>query len=134
MSYRILLICLLFALAFSILSQPSQVTAGPGATLTADQDNPVKPTPESLAKAKKLYGYDCAMCHGATGDGKGDLASDFKTKPRDYTDPNSLKDFTDAQLFTIIKDGKGDMPPEAKRAKPDDLWALVNYIRSLSKK
>jgi mono/diheme cytochrome c family protein len=132
MKYRLLLLCLLFVIAFAILSQPSQVTAAPGAT--ADQDNPVKPTPESLAKAKKLYGYDCAMCHGETGDGKGDLASDFKNKPRDYTDPASLKEFTDAQLFTIIKDGKGDMPPEGKRAKPDDLWSLVNYIRSLSKK
>jgi mono/diheme cytochrome c family protein len=132
MKYRVLLLCILFVFAFVILSQPSQVTAAQSAT--ADQDNPVKPTPESLAKAKKLFGYDCAMCHGDTGDGKGDLASDFKTKPRDYTDPASLKDFTDAQLFTIIKDGKGDMPPEGKRAKTDDIWGLVNYIRTLAKK
>ena len=132
MKYRLLLLCLLFVFAFAIFSQPSQVTAAQSAT--ADQENSVKPTPESLAKAKKLFGYDCAMCHGEAGDGKGDLASDFKTKPRDYTDPASLKEFTDAQLFTIIKDGKGDMPPEGKRAKPEDLWGLVNYIRSLSKK
>jgi hypothetical protein len=26
------------------------------------------------------------------------------------------------------------MPPEGKRAKTDDIWGLVNYIRSLSKK
>ena len=133
MKYRLLLLCLLFVFAFAILSQPSHVTAAQSAT--ADQDNnPVKATPDSLAKAKKLFGYDCAMCHGEAGDGKGDLAGDFKNKPRDYTDPASLKEFTDAQLFTIIKDGKGDMPPEGKRAKPDDIWGLVNYIRSLSKK
>lgn len=132
MKYRLLLLCLLFVVAFAILSQPSQVTAAPGAI--ADQDNPVKPTPDSLAKAKKLFGYDCSMCHGENGDGKGDLAGDFKNKPRDYTDPASLKEFTDAQLFAIIKDGKGEMPPENKRAKPDDIWGLVNYIRSLSKK
>ena len=132
MKYRLLLLCLLFVFAFAIFSQPSQVTAAQSAI--ADQDNPVKATPDSLAKAKKLYGYDCAMCHGETGDGKGDLAGDFKNKPRDYTDPASLKEFTDAQLFTIIKDGKGEMPPESKRAKPDDIWGLVNYIRSLSKK
>jgi len=131
MKYQFLLLCTLFVFAFVILSQPSQVTAAQ--TASADQDNPIKPTPDSLAKAKRLFGYDCAMCHGGTGDGKGDLASDFKTKPRDYTDPAALKDFTDAQLFTIIKDGKGDMPPEGKRAKSDDIWGLVNYIRSLSK-
>ena len=35
--------------------------------------NPVKPTPEGLAAARRVFGYDCAMCHGAQGDGKGDL-------------------------------------------------------------
>jgi mono/diheme cytochrome c family protein len=132
MKYRLLLLTLLLVLALAILSQPSPVTAAQSAT--ADQDNPVKPSPESMARAKKLFGYDCTMCHGENGDGKGDLAGDFKTKPRDYTDPASLKEFTDAQLFTIIKDGKGDMPPEGKRAKPDDIWGLVNYVRSFAKK
>jgi len=40
----------------------------------AAKANPVKPGPESLAKGKKLYGFDCAMCHGESGDGKGDMA------------------------------------------------------------
>ena len=44
----------------------------------AAKANPVKPTADSLAKGKKLYGYDCAMCHGKNGDGKGDMASDIK--------------------------------------------------------
>ncbi len=133
MSFRLALICLIFVLVLSVFSQqPQKPAASP--TANSGQQNPVKATPDSLAKAKKLYGYDCAMCHGETGDGKGDLAGDFKVKPRDYTDPTSLKEFTDAELFTIIKDGKGEMPPEAKRAKPDDIWGLVNYLRSLSKK
>ena len=36
------------------------------------QANPVKATPESIAHGKKWYGYDCAMCHGNDGDGKGE--------------------------------------------------------------
>ena len=27
----------------------------------------IVPSPESLARAKKMYGYDCAMCHGTDG-------------------------------------------------------------------
>jgi cytochrome c len=42
---------------------------------TAKKENPVKPTPESLARGKRQYGYDCAMCHGKEGDGKGDVAT-----------------------------------------------------------
>ena len=30
----------------------------------------IKPNPESLARAKKVYGYDCAMCHGTDGAGR----------------------------------------------------------------
>jgi cytochrome c len=49
----------------------------------SERKNPVKPTPENVAEAKKFFGYDCAMCHGATGDGKGDLASSMGLKMTD---------------------------------------------------
>src|SRR4029077_4843884 len=96
--------------------------------------NPVKPTAASTAQAKKTYGYDCAMCHGSNGDGKGDLAVDMKLKLTDYRDPAALKDKTDGELFYIIKNGMGDMPSEGDRAKPDEIWNLVIYIRSFAKK
>lgn len=100
----------------------------------AKEPNPVKASATSIAQGKKVYGYDCAMCHGANGDGKGDLAEDMKLKLVDYRDPAGLKDKTDGELFYIIKNGKGDMPAEGDRAKRDDIWNLVNYIRSLAKK
>jgi mono/diheme cytochrome c family protein len=100
----------------------------------AAKQNPVKPTPESHAHAKKLYGYDCAMCHGKDGDGKGDMASDIKNVT-DFTKPDALKNRSDGELFYIIRNGKGpDMPPEGDRAKDEDVWQLVNYIRSFAKK
>jgi mono/diheme cytochrome c family protein len=98
----------------------------------AAKPNPVKPSPESHAKGKKLYGYDCAMCHGKDGDGKGDM--DMKNVP-DFTHADALKGRTDGELFYIIRNGKGeDMPPEGDRAKNEDIWNMVNYIRSLAKK
>jgi mono/diheme cytochrome c family protein len=97
----------------------------------AQKTNPVKPTPESHAKAKKLYNMDCAMCHGEKGDGKGDM--DMKNVT-DFTNPDSMKDRMDGELFYIIRKGKGEMPPEGDRAKDDDVWSLVNYIRAFAKK
>lgn len=97
-----------------------------------NQSNPVKPSSESLAKGKKIYGYDCAVCHGKDGDGKGDM-TDLKGIP-DFTDPEALKGHTDGDLFYIIQKGKGDMPPEGDRAKSEDIWNLVNYVRSFAKK
>ena len=116
---------------------PQQPAAPPAQSAipaeAAQMVNPVKPTPESQAKVKKMYGYDCAMCHGATGNGKGDIA-DLKPAPKDYTDPAALKDLTDGEIFNIIKNGKGQMPPDGGRSKPDDIWNMVVLLRAFSKK
>jgi mono/diheme cytochrome c family protein len=97
------------------------------------QANPVKSSPESLTRAKKWWTVDCAMCHGSNGDGKGTLATDMKLKLVDFTDPTTLKDRTDGEIFYIIKNGHQDMPPEGDRIKPEENWDLVNYVRSLAK-
>jgi len=93
--------------------------------------NPVKPTAESLAQGKKYYGYDCAMCHGQTGNGKGDV--DTGEKLLDFSNASAMKEKTDGQLFCSLKVGKGHMPLERVRTTPNELWNLVNYVRSLSK-
>ncbi len=95
--------------------------------------NPVKPNPESLARAKKIYGYECAACHGDDGSGAGDLAKNMKAKMADFRDPSALKGDTDGVLFYIIEKGKGEMEGEGPRLKPEDTWNLVNYLRSFSK-
>jgi len=100
----------------------------------ANQPNPVRPTVESLARGKKQYAFDCALCHGKEGDGRGDVATGMNLKMHDYTDPTTLKNRTDGELFYIIKTGKGDMPPEGERVKAEQIWDLVNYIRSFVKK
>lgn len=128
-------------LVLSMLAVPIQDAKTPPATPAAfkvppeiaQKANPLKPTPEGLAHARKIYGYDCAMCHGATGDGKGDLVADMKLTLKNYRDPAALKDMTDGELFYIIQKGKDQMPPEGDRAKDDDIWNLVLLVRSFSK-
>ncbi len=100
----------------------------------AREPNPVKATPESIARAQKWWTLDCAMCHGKEGNGKGETARDMKLTPVDFTDPATLKGRTDGELFYIIKNGYQDMPPEGPRVKTEENWDLVNYVRSLSKK
>lgn len=96
--------------------------------------NPTKPTAISLAAGKKAYGLDCAMCHGKAGAGDGDLAADMKLTLKDYRDPEALKTMTDGEIYTIIDKGKGQMSGEEGRMKPAQIWDVVNYVRSLSKK
>jgi mono/diheme cytochrome c family protein len=123
---------LLLALSFqqpAVSPAPSVIPAE-----AARMINPVKPTLESQTHVKKMYGYECAMCHGENGNGKGDLVGDMKLTLKDYTDPAALKDLTDGQIFYIIKNGKGQMPGEGDRAKTEDIWNMVIFVRSFAKK
>ena len=134
LSAAVLLLFLVPLLGQDKSDKPAQPLAAPVPMQAAQKQNPMKFTAESIARGKHQYGIDCAMCHGKEGNGKGDVASDMKLKVGDFTDPSALKDRTDGELFYSIKNGKGDMPPEGDRVKPDLVWDMVNYIRSLSKK
>lgn len=120
---------------FVIAPTPTPTLASGGAPQAAPSTNPVKPTAANQEKAKKLYAMDCALCHGDNGNGKTDLATSMNVTLADWTDPKSLSVMSDQQLFDIIRKGKGEkMPPEAEgRAKNDDLWNLITYIRAFSK-
>lgn len=110
-------------------TQPFKVPPG-----LVGKTNPVKPTPDGVAHAKKVWGYDCAICHGITGDGNGELAHDMKPALKDYRDPAALKDLSDGELFYIIQKGKGQMPSEGDRAKDEEIWNMVSLVRSFAVK
>jgi len=117
------------------MAQEPDTSEKPIPTEAAAKKNPVKPTPEGLAAAKKLFGYHCAMCHGTQGDGKGDLATDMKLQLKDWRDPNALAKMTDGELFYIVTNGRGKMTGgEGDRTSEEMRWNLVNYVRSFAKK
>src|SRR5579864_6070791 len=101
---------------------------------SAKKENPVKSSPTSLASGKKKYGQDCAMCHGKEGAGDGDLAEDMKLKLKDLRDADALKNLNDGDIYNLINNGKGKMMGEEGRLKPDEIWDVVNFVRSLAKK
>lgn len=111
----------------------SQEPAKP-ASDSAKKENPIKSSPTSLASGKKKYGQDCAMCHGKEGAGDGDLAEDMKLKLKDLRDADVLKDLSDGDMYNLINNGKGKMMGEEGRLKPDEIWDVVNFVRSLAKK
>jgi cytochrome c len=130
----------LFLLTLPVLTQQSSTPGQKPSSYavipveSAKQQNPVKPSPESTARAKKWWTLDCEMCHGKTGDGKGDTAKEMKLTMMDFTNPDTLKDHTDGELFYIIKNGHNEMPAEGPRVKTEEAWDLVNYVRAFAKK
>jgi mono/diheme cytochrome c family protein len=131
---KLLFLAPALALGALVAQQPASSSSG---TIPADAGtlvNPVKPTADAMVRSRKIYGQDCAVCHGTLGDGKGDLAGDMKPPMKDFTDPAMLKDLPDGQLFYIIRDGKGMMPSEGARLKTNDVWDMVVLVRSFAKK
>lgn len=100
----------------------------------AKKPNPIKPTEGSIAEGRHLFVSQCAMCHGEQGDGKGDLAASLELTMKDWRDPESLKKWTDGELFYVLDKGKRHMPGQENRMKDDQKWYLVNFIRSVVKK
>ena len=78
-----------------------------------------------------LYKTKCAACHGA--DGKGATAVGKADSIRDLGSAD-VQGQSDAVLNTIITSGKGKMPAYGKSLKPEEVTALVAYIRSLASK
>jgi mono/diheme cytochrome c family protein len=99
----------------------------------AQRPNPVKVTETSIAAGARFYSTQCAMCHGKTGDGKGDLAEQMGLKMPDWRKPESLQKFTDGELFYILTNGMGKMPAEGDRTPDEKKWNVINYLRSISK-
>src|SRR6201998_4268982 len=96
--------------------------------------NPVKSSPEGLAEARKVFGYDCDMCHGPKGDGKGDVVESMKLTMHDWHDPATLANVSDGEIFYIITKGKGKMMGEGDRVPEKLRWNLVNLVRALAAK
>jgi cytochrome c len=120
---------------FAIIATPAP-TIVLGATPQAgpDSTNPVKPTAASHAQAKSIYTRDCALCHGDDGSGKTDLAKDMQLTLLDWTDSKSLGNRSDKELFHTIRMGKDKMPAEEEgRAKDNEVWNLIIYIRGFGK-
>jgi mono/diheme cytochrome c family protein len=117
-------------------AEPGPVAAHPATPSAADKarKNPVKFTEVSVERGQKVFKTQCALCHGDKADGKGDLAADMKLTIPDFTKPETLKDRTDGELFTIIGSGQNAMPAQGSRLTETHRWNLVNYMRSLSGK
>jgi cytochrome c6 len=72
----------------------------------------------------------CAGCHGADGSGNTPAGKGLKVKDLGSAEVQGL---SDAQLYAIIANGKGKMPPYEKSLGADTCKALVAHIRTFKK-
>ncbi len=104
--------------------------------------NPVDVNEETLTEGKMIYRVNCRSCHGRLGDGQGVEAADLNTKVNDFTNSDFLRQ-TDGAIFWKISEGrimknknsqgKDDMEAFKDDLEEEEIWLLVNYVKTFSK-
>ncbi len=117
-------------------SPAQNVTSQPTTSLS----NPVASTPESIAAGKRAYDVSCAACHGNLAQGAVKAGMTISIieeqrgkQPPDLTDDQWDHGSSDGDIFAVIKRG---LPPTMMagfdgRIPDEDIWNIVNYLRSL---
>ena len=99
-----------------------------------DETSRLQPTPDVLKKGKSIYDSKCAKCHGPQGRGDGP-DGDKEHPPADLTDASRAPRNPDGILFYKVWNGRKqpEMPAFKSDLSKDEVWAVVEYAKSLRK-
>jgi len=110
----------------------------PRAPATAKADkNPVPSNPDSVSMGQELFQeIGCNGCHGDGGTGDGPASAGLDPSPRNFTNSKWQDARADGELrYTIFNGSEGTamIANEAMFDDPNDVWNVINYLRSLKK-
>ncbi len=104
------------------------------APASADQKkNTVAVNEQSLAAGKKLYNKECSSCHGKKGKGDGPASVNLGKAVIDMTN-DKFQSQSDGSIFWKTSEGKQPMPTFGKKLTEEQIWQLINYIRTFKSK
>jgi mono/diheme cytochrome c family protein len=137
MRRKALLVALVLSVIVSAIAFPprgySKVQGESGSLSPAEArklKNPVPFTKESIVRGRTIFARYCTECHGTDGKAMVDVIANAT----DLTDPALWKNGTsEGETFRSIREGAGMSMPSFKTQihKEEDLWHLVNFVRSL---
>lgn len=94
--------------------------------------NPVERTAESVEIGRELYEQNCETCHGPAGTGDGPGARVLEARMPNLQDTEWAAEKTDGEWFYKIAVGKDPMVGYEDFLEEEEMWHVVNYVRSLS--
>jgi mono/diheme cytochrome c family protein len=103
----------------------------------AARKNPVPATAQSVTAGRNLYNKNCRHCHGLKGLGDGPLAPK-NPKPASLIDDKWDHGASDGEIYAVIWNGApakdSEMKPMKGTLRENDVWHIVNFIRSIGPK
>lgn len=124
--------------------QFDEFTHGPGYYFTGKEGDfygdgfpkEIKVDAALVKRGQDRYNIHCAVCHGASGDGKGVFTKYSPVIPAALTsvgfdDPANALYRPDGKLYDTITNGYNQMGAYGANITVRDRWAIVAYIRTL---
>ena len=93
---------------------------------------PIDVSNEAMARGEERYNIYCSVCHGAVGDGDS-MTKKYGMLTVANLNDQRLVDYTDGQIYDVVKNGKGLMLGYADRLSVEDRWNVVLYVRALQR-
>jgi mono/diheme cytochrome c family protein len=87
---------------------------------------------DALERGKVVFDTFCLPCHGAGGQGDGLVVQHGFPQPPPLTRART-RSMTDAQIFGLISNGTGGMPPYAVQVSREDRWKAIVHLRQLQR-
>lgn len=94
--------------------------------------NPVAAGDASSKAGLAIYTKNCASCHGKAGLGDGVKARALKEFPGDFSKAD-YQGQSDGDHFFKTKTGRSEMPKYEGKLADNDIWNVVNYMRTFKK-
>ncbi|HIM95230.1 MAG TPA: cytochrome c [Gammaproteobacteria bacterium] len=95
-------------------------------------NNPVSANMHSVNQGEQIFQKNCISCHGKSARGDGPLAKTLTPKPTNLRMMSGMH--ADGDFAWKISNGRGAMPAWKEMLKQEQIWHVVNYIQSLSKR
>lgn len=94
--------------------------------------NPLEATEDVLAQGELQYNIFCINCHGAQGDGKGNLFTSGKyvIPPASLITPQAQQ-FPSGEVYHVITAGWGVMGAHGPLIQPEERWKIVHFIETV---
>jgi mono/diheme cytochrome c family protein len=93
-----------------------------------DLKNPLEANEANSENGKKMYTIYCAICHGKTGEGDGELVKREKILGiPNYKD----RDITEGSIYHVIMYGRNMMGSHASQLTVKERWQVTMYAQQL---
>lgn len=99
-------------------------------SIEAPSESPPASTTEELTAGRRQYAISCAPCHGTAGFGGGLVATNLTDRRPPPLRSDHVASMSPGDLFAIVTDGKGIMPPLGWQLSPTQRWAVVAYVQT----